>query len=227
MGSALVGTSASANIDVLTGVAFPAGVKAGDVAILPWVFQDTQTFVDPTSHAFTVLGSRDHGSSSCKLRVLKRICNGTESSQSIAGWNNGAFNRQAAGLVVYRGYTDADGIVFLDESTAGTSHDCPSIGTSDGAVDGDHIVVIAADRAATLAASGAPPTTPVPFTQRFSAGIGGSGGTYVNLADDGLLSGRMMPFDPGSFTGMVSSVNAITATVTLRPNAFAAFGVPL
>lgn len=225
----IVGTpdSDSANIAALTGVSFPAGVQSGDVALLAWAMQNTQTFVDPTSHAFSLVGTKDHATSSCRLRVLKRICTGTESSATISGWNNGAINRQTACLVVYRGYVDIDGIVFLDESVAGTSHDCPSIGTGNGAVDGDHIIVVAADRAATLAANGDPPTTPVPFTERITGGSGGTSGTYVNVSDDGLQSGRIMPFDPGSFTNMLSTANAITATIAFRPIPFAAFGIPL
>lgn len=215
MGS-FVGTSANGgNVTALTtansaAITWPT-VQAGDLAILAWTMQNTATPTDPTSQAFTLVGTLDDGS--CRSRVLKRICNGTESG-TITGWSNSIQNRQTAVLFVVRGYSDIAGITSAAEPGTTTAHDCPAIGTGNGAATGDTIIVIGTDRSGATTTA----TPPAGFAKRTTSefGLAAAGGTYTGVADDGLVTAQTMPFDPAAWT-MASGSAAVTWTLALRP----------
>lgn len=187
-------------------------VASGDLAVLSWSMQNTATPTDPTSQTFSLVGTADDGSD--RLRILKRICTGSETG-TISGWSNSIQNRQTAVLTVYRGFSDVSAVVFYQETVTGTTHDCPSIGTGNGAASGDRIVVVASDRSGATTTA----TPPAGFTKRANSefGLAAAGGTYTGVADDGLVTPQTMPYDPASWSGMTSSGTALTATLALRP----------
>lgn len=213
MGS-FVGTSANGgNVTALTtansaAITWPT-VQSGDLAILAWTFQNTATPTDPTSQAFTLFDQVDDGS--CRSRLLYRICTGSESG-TISGWSNSIQNRQTAVLFVVRGFVSFVGTNATEPGTSAT-HDCPSIGTGNGAANSDSVIVIGTDRAG-LTTTATPPTG---WSKRTTSefGTGGSGGTYTGIADDGL-TGQTMPVDPGVWT-MQSGTTSVTRTLALRP----------
>lgn len=195
-----------------TPITWPAGVQAGDIALLAWSFGDsTVTATDPTSQTFTLIAQVTDGN--LKSRLLKRICDGSETG-TISGWSTSLQNRQTAVLYVVRGYSDLGGSVSRQETVTGTSHDCPAITSASGAADGDSIVVIGADRAGSTTAS-----PPAGFSERTGTegAAVGTGGTITTIADDGLSTGATLPVDPAAFTGYVSSGTAVTWTIALRP----------
>lgn len=229
MGSFVHADANGANIQALTGVTWGtagAAAQSGDLALIVWTFQNTLTPTDPTSESWTLVGTTDDPSA--RSRVLKRICDGTESGD-ITGWQCSAINRQSAVLYVVRGYSDVAGAVSFAETTAGTTHDCPQIGTGDGAANGDSIIVAVSER---LTSGTTNATAPSGFTEHTGSefGTGGTGGSYTGVADDGLVTSQTMPFNPAAWTGHVSGGVAVTWTIALRPtgavtgSAVAAFG---
>lgn len=224
MGTFVGASSAGANIDVLTGVSWPAGVVSGDIALLPWTFQNIMTPTDPTSDSFSLVADNQDGSA--RLRCLYRYCNATESG-AITGWENRSggvltANRQTAVLYVARGYQFISGFtVRLEGATALSTHATPQISTTDGfngnfPANGDTIVTITSTRdGATVTV-----TPPGGYQIRTNGQIGlaASGGTHTAVADDGLASAVSLPHTPGAFTGYgTTSANAVTMTIALRP----------
>lgn len=184
MGTFVGASSNTGNVTALTTanstpVTWPT-VQSGDLAILAWSMQNTATPTDPTSQTFTLVGTADKGSD--RLRVLKRICTGSESG-AISGWLNSLQNRQSAVLYVLRGFSDVAAAVFFLELVAGATHDCPAVGTGDGAATGDRIVVIASDRSGSTTTA----TPPTNFSKRTNSEIGvvGAGATYTGVAEIG------------------------------------------
>lgn len=218
MGTFVGASSNGGNLTALTTgnsapVTWPAGVQSGDLAILWWVWGTSAvTATDPTSDAFTLVGNTDDGN--CRTRLLKRVCNGSESG-SLSGWSTSLQNRQTAVLFVVRGYSDVAAAVFRAEPGTSTSHDCPAIATSDGALAGDALLVLAADRAGSVT----PITPPAGFSKRTNSefAASGSGGSLAVIADDGLTDSATLPTDPAAFTGFTSGGAAVTATIALRP----------
>lgn len=214
-----VGTSANGgNVLALTtansaAITWPT-VQAGDLAILAWTMQNTATPTDPTSQTFT-LASPMVDDGSCRSRILKRVCTGSESG-TISGWSNSIQNRQTAVLFVVRGYSDISAIVSASEPGTTTTHDCPSVGTGNGAVNGDSVIVIGTDRSGLTTTA----TAPAGFSKRTTSefGIALSGGTYTGIADDGLTTAQTFPVDPASWT-MASGSTSVTWTLALRRNA--------
>jgi len=228
-GGGTVGTfvhcdSNGGNVTTITGVTWGtagAATQSGDLAIIAWVFLDTETPTDPTSHSFSLALANIAGATDCEGRILYRICDGTESGD-ISGWGNAGTNRQAAILFVVRGYDGISGLTVRDETANSTSHDCPAITTADGfgalsPASGDTTLVFAFDRAASTA-SIAPPSGWATRTASVFAATG-TGGTVVGIADDGLTDASTMPVDPAAWTGFVSSDDAFTVTMSLRPTA--------
>jgi hypothetical protein len=214
-----VGTSANTgNVTALTtansaAVTWPT-VQAGDLAVLAWTMQNTATPTDPTSQAFT-LASPMVDDGSCRSRILTRVCTGSESG-AISGWSNSIQNRQSAVLFVVRGYSAVSAIVSASEAGTSTTHDCPAVGTGNGAANGDSVIVIATDRAGTTTTG----TPPAGFSKRTTSETGsvGGGGTYTGIADDGLTTAQTFPVDPASWT-LTSGSTAVTWTLALRRNA--------
>jgi len=209
------------NVDIITAVTWPT-VQSGDLAIIAWVFLDTVTPVDPTSEAWSLALANVAGATDCEGRILYRICDGTETGD-ITGWTNGGTaNRQAAILFVVRGYDGISGFTVRDETANSTSHECPAITTADGfgalsPASGDTTLVFAFDRAASTAAIAPPSGWSTRTASVFAAT--GTGGTVVGIADDGLTDASTMPVDPAAWTGFVSSDDAFTVTMSLRPTA--------
>lgn len=213
-----VGTSANGgNVTALTtansaAITWPT-VQAGDLAILAWTMQNTATPTDPTSQTFTLVGTLDDGS--CRSRVLKRVCTGSESG-TITGWSNSIQNRQTAVLFVVRGYSDVSAAVSFAEPGTSTTHDCPSVGTGNGAANGDSVIVIGTDRSGATTTATAPTGWAKRTTSEF--GLAAAGGTYTGIADDGLITAQTFPVDPSTWT-MASGSTAVTWTLALRRNA--------
>lgn len=209
-----VGTSANGgNVTALTtansaAITWPT-VQAGDLAIIAWTFQNTATPTDPTSQTFTLYDQVDDGS--CRSRLLYRVCTGSESG-TIAGWSNSIPNRQTAVLFVVRGYVSFVATSATEPGTS-TTHDCPAIGTGNGAATGDSVIVIGTDRSGLTTTATPPSGWAKRTTSEF--GLAASGGTYTGVADDGL-TGQTMPVDPGSWT-MQSGSTSVTRTLALRP----------
>jgi len=216
------------NVDVLTGSTgvswgtAGAAAQSGDLAIIPWVFLNTVTPTNPTSESWTQVLDNTAGATDCRGRILSLSCDGTESGE-ITGWSNGGTaNRQAAILLVLRGYQFISGFAVRDETANSTSHDCPALTTSDGfggnfPANGDTILTFAFDRAASTAAIAPPSGWSVRTNGVFAAT--GTGGTVVGVADDGLTDAASFTVDPAAWTGFVSSDDAFTVTMSLRPTA--------
>ena len=196
-----------------------AAAQSGDLAIIPWVFLNTETPTDPTSESWSLALANVAGATDCEGRILYRICDGTESGD-ISGWSTtGAGNRQAAVLYVVRGYDFISGLSVFDETTNSTTHDCPTLTTADGfggntPADGDTILVFVFDRAASTTAS--PPSGWSTRSVSVFAATG-TGGTIVGMADDSLTDNATFPVNPGAWSGLASSDDAFTVTLSLRP----------
>lgn len=235
MGTFVHCDSNGGNVTTITGVTWgTAGAAAldGDLAIMPWVFLNTETPTDPTSETWDLVHSSVW--QDCEARILKHDCDGTESGD-ITGWSTtGAGNRQAAVLYVARGYQFISGLSVRNESGNTLNHDCPALTTSDGfggnfPANGDTTLVFVFERAGSLSAT--PPSGWAIRTGSVFAATG-NGGTIVGMADDGLLDSATFPVDPGSWALTASTDDCIIVTMSLRPVAgaapsFAAFGIPL
>jgi hypothetical protein len=129
---------------------------------------------------------------------------------------NSIQNRQTAVLFVVRGYSDVSAAVSLAEPGTSTTHDCPSVGTGNGAVNGDSVIVIGTDRSGATTTA----TPPAGWSKRPTSefGLALSGGTYTGIADDGLTTAQMFPVDPSTWT-MASGSTSVTWTLALRRNA--------
>src|SRR6266508_480430 len=200
-----VGSAANgANIATLTGVTWPTH-QSGDLAILAWTFADTITNTTPAG--FTLVGTLDDPS--CRSYVYKRVCDGTESGD--VSLVNSGINRQTAVLVVLRGYSGVDASASRAETVTGTSHACPALTFTNGST----LVVVAAERLTTGTTTA---TAPSGYTKRAEFGTGGTGGTYTQIADDGLATSQTSPVTPPDFTGFVSGGTAVTWTIALTPS---------
>lgn len=220
MGTFVHNDSNGGNVTSITAVTWGtagAAAQSGDLAIMPWVFLNTETPTDPTSEAWSLAVS--NVSQDCEGRILYRICDGTESGD-ITGWSTtGVGNRQAAVLYVCRGYDFISGFKVFNETTNSTTHDCPTLTTADGfggntPADGDTTLVFVFDRAASTTAS--PPSGWATRSVSVFAATG-TGGTIVGMADDSLTDSSTFPVDPGAWSGLVSSDDAFTVTMSLRP----------
>ncbi len=216
MGTFVHCDSNGGNVTTITGVTWGtagAATQAGDLAILFWVFLNTETPTDPTSETWSLVTGPV--SQDCEARLLYRICDGTESGD-ITGWSTtGAGNRQLGILFVVRGYSDISGFLTFLETVNGTTHDCPTLTTGNGF--GALTLVFAADRAGS-AATITPPSGWATRTASVFAATG-TGGTVGGIADDSLTDASTMPVNPGTWDGFVSSDDALTITLSLRPAA--------
>lgn len=224
MGTFVHCDSNGGNVTSITAVTWGtagAATANGDIAIIPWVFLNTETPTDPTSETWNLVVDNTAGATDCRGRILWHACDGTESGD-ITGWSTtGAGNRQAAVLYVVRGYQFISGFSVFDETTNSTTHDCPTLTTSDGfggntPADGDTILVFTFDRAGS-AATVAPPSGWSTRTASVFAATG-TGGTVVGMADDSLTDAATFPVNPAAWTGHVSSDDAFTVTLSLRPS---------
>ncbi len=203
MGTFVNGVANGGNVTTLTGVTWPT-TQSSDLALLSWIFANTVTHTDPAG--LTLVSTAD--TSSGRSRIYKRVCDGTESGD--VSLVNGTINRQTAALVVYRGYSDVAAFASRVESVTGTSHACPALTFPDGC----SLAVVAAERLTSGTTNG---TAPSGYTKRAEFGTGLTGGTYTQIADDGLATAQTSPVTPPDFTGFVSGGNAVTWTIALQP----------
>lgn len=222
MGTFVHSDGAGGNVISISGVDWGtagAAAQSGDLAIISWVFLNTETPTDPTSQAFSLALANVAGSTDCEGRILYRVCNGTESG-AISGWSTtGSGNRQAASLIVLRGYQFISGLKVRNETANNTTHDCPALTTLDGfngnfPADGDTILVFVFERAGSTTA-----TPPAPYSVRTLGVVAatGTGGTIEGVADDGLTDSATFPVDPNSWTLTASTDDCFTVTMSLRP----------
>lgn len=204
-------------------VTWPTGGNApqsGDIAVIAWAMQNTVT---PTTTGWTVPtnGSADSTSGALRMRVMWRVCTGSESGTITLTNSGSVINRQCAVLAIWRGVdntTPIDQIQFLAETTAGTTHACPSVtlGVANAAV-----VAVVGERVSSGTNAWTPPSG---YTEREdSDGVAtGSGGTSCAIADDGLATSRSSGtvVTPGAWTSgnSISTANVVTFTLSLKPS---------
>lgn len=201
----------------LPGLTWPAGVLAGDCALLWWTFSTTNPPTsDPTG--FLLKEAYDANSGSQRVRFYRKVCVGGETG-NIAGLTLPAGTHHHANLVVYRGTHATEPVDTwnkFDETVSGTSHNCPAV-TLGFANCG--IAVAYSER---MTAGNIGITPPTGYTERVdSLGLSqGSGGTSGAVADDGLAVVRAVGtiVTPPPFTAAVATANAVTWTVSLRPS---------
>lgn len=172
------------NAEIITSLSWPAGVQAGDCALLWWTMVASATPTDPSGFDLKQAHLGDSGS--IESRFYRKICDGTESGALNLDAN--AFNRQSAVLLVLRD-TDlvepVDTWAVRDEGSNVTSHSAPQVVT--GATPGCVGVTAVAERAS----SGTTNWT-TSWTERADSTTlaNGSGGTITAVADDGLALNR-------------------------------------
>ena len=202
------------NVANLTGVTWGTGGAAtasGDVAILSWTVSTTHDEV-PSGDTWTQIGSTVDDSS-CRNKIFKRICDGTESGDITLNLPLGA-SRQTACLTVWRGASDVDQQASAVRVGAGTTTDCPSITT--GVADA-LVLIFYADRVTSTVVT----TPPSGYTVRSEFSTGGSAGTTTQIASDTTLTGISRAsgtnVDPSTWTGAVSSDASVARTISLAP----------
>lgn len=200
-------------------------IVAGDLAVLFWAYQSTQTNTDPSG--FTLLANLTSTTGSCATRLFYKICTGSETGNiSLV---NGVANRQSAVLGIYRNAHKSAPIVSGDwtataESVAGTSHASPTetLNVADCGV-----LTFIGERATT----GSTTYSHSAFTKRVDSGTDatGAGGTIVGLADDGMATNRAngASVSPGNWTSSFSTAQCVMWTVMIRPREYEGWGVDL
>lgn len=221
----LVGSGADGgNLQDLTGMSWPAGIRAGDAGVLLWSQQNTFTYA--ASGGFVDVDTQVNGSLQVKLAL--RVCDGTETGAITL--SSSGFNRQSAVLAIYRGLDTARPLAsytYRLESVSGATHACPAVTPPEA----DAVIVTGIGERGSTATSGWTP--PAGYTERGDSGsLGrGSGGTITGIADDGLATARKggAAATPGDWTSTNAFATAIviTWTLALRRPRRAGWGVPL
>lgn len=219
----LVGSGADGgNIQQLTPTSWPAGIRAGDTAILLWSQQNTFTYSN--LGGFSSVDTQVNGSLQVKLCL--RVCDGTETG--AVSVSSSGVNRQSCALAIYRGLDWANPVAawtFAAESTARTAHPCPAVTTPDA----DCVIVSGVGERGTNGSTG----WNTSWTERGDSGMSGwgTGGTITAIADDGLATARPTGADvtPPSWTSSSSFSTAIILTwsVALRRPSATGWGIPL
>jgi hypothetical protein len=204
--------SGSANATTAT-IAWPAGLQAGDVAVLGWTHQSTHTATDPGG--FISRGNAATGAGAGEVRLLTRDCDGSESGLITLGSQSAGVGDKITGcLAVYRSAT-YDTSNSRTETAAGTTHANASVTT--GAAD-CVIVAIIGERSSTGTSAY---TQPSGYTKESEGAQASTGMTITTLADDGLAAGRSSgsTVTPGVWTSAnsFSTQGVATWTVSLRP----------
>lgn len=208
-------SSAGENIKILP-IAWPAGVAAGDVAILCWSSSAAQTTTVPSG--FVRAGSVTT-SAGLRSEVYRRVCTGDEGGSLQL--SSSGINRQSATLVVERGVSGAQPIdVFASrsEAAAGTSHASPPVTT----VRADVIVYRFYSERSTNGTNNAVPGSG--YAERADSGASGwgSGGTITAAAQESPLVSRPAgaTISPPAWTSGngFATANVVTWTVALRPS---------
>ncbi|WP_433225623.1 hypothetical protein [Actinomadura formosensis] len=199
----------------ITNLSWPAGVQAGDCALLFWTMVSTATPTDPGG--FALKQSYDGDSGSIRSRFYRKVCAGTESG-ALTLSTPGTANRQSAVLLVLRAAHATEPVdtwAIRDENANTASHACPGVVTGFAGCVG---VTAVAERAST-GTSGWTTT----WTERADSTTlaGGAGGTITAVADDGLAAGRAQGSTitpPNWVSGnSFASDNVTVWTVSVRP----------
>lgn len=212
MGTFVAGdiSALTTSVTSCTGVTWPSH-SGDDLAILAHGYGDgTNTGTMDANFA----NIADLTDTNLRAVIGKRIpttMTGSESGDATLTTTTGA--RQVGALVAYNGYSDVQQIVNQPETsgTAVTTHACPEITPQRV---GSGFVLIYMDRVSTGNTTATPPTG---FTLREEFGTSGTGGIYLQVADD--LSGThgTTPFTPASWTVSVGSTSAIVFLIELAP----------
>ena len=212
MGAFVAGdiSSLTTSVTTLTGVTWPSHTT-DHLGILAHGYGDS-TNTGTMDSGFTNIA--DLTDTNLRAIIGKRIpsvMTGSESGDVTLTTTTGA--RQVGALAVYSGYTDVQQIVNQPETsgTAQTTHACPAITPQ---VAGSGFVMVYMDRVSTGNTTATPPTG---FTLREEFGTSGTGGIFMQVADD--LSGThgLTPFTPASWTVAVGSTSAIVFLIELTP----------
>jgi hypothetical protein len=224
--SLISGAADGGNIQDLSGMSWPAGIRAADTAVLLWSQQNTFTYTGLAG--FTEVDTQINGS--LQMRLGLRICDGAESGTITL--SSSGINRQSCAMAIYRGLDPVAPLAaysFLAETVSGTTHACPAVAAP--AADADTVIVTGiGERGSTGTSGWTPPTA---YTERGDSGsLGrGSGGTITGIADDGLTSARPggATVTPANWTSTNAFATAITITwsLALRRTRRAGWGVPL
>lgn len=191
---------------------FPAGVLAGDIAVVFWGRLNTGTVAtDPTSVGFASAKVTTKGS--LTRSVYTKVCTGSE-SLSLVTVAVAANERHTATLVVYRDATLGT-IQELSETATDLSHDCPPVTTTKA---NEPVLIAVSERISSGTASY---TVPSGWTKRQEHASVGSGGTTTAVADDlpstpTRAAGTVVT--PGPWVGSgTATPNVVTTAVSLIP----------
>jgi len=188
--------STSDNVSVVTGVSWTGlGHAAGDLALSIWALLTTATTVVQDGALTT---QDDHTDQNLRSFLSERIMTGSESGTLTYSVDGPSINRMAVALGIWRGVGSVGTPIRVTE--AGTAVDLHPFGgsyanqlTVTPTADNATIVLVYSERSSTGNTAGtlAPPTGPGggSATTRVERGTGGSGGTYVQLADFALGAG--------------------------------------
>ena len=212
MGTFVAGdiSALTTSVTTLTGTTWPSH-SGDDLALLAHGYGDS-TNTGTMDAAFTNIA--DLTDTNLRAIVGKRIptsMTGSESGDVTLTTTTGA--RQVGALGVWNGYSDVQQIVNQPETsgTAVTTHASPAITPQR---TGSGFVMIYMDRVSTGNTTATPPTG---FTLREEFGTSGTGGIFLQVADD--LSGThgLTPFTPASWTVAVGSTSAVVFLLELAP----------
>lgn len=195
-------------------IPWPAGTQAGDVALLWWSLQQGTTPTDPAG--FTLKQATD-SSGNVESRFLVRVCDGSESGSITL--TVATANKIGGVLAVYRGVdntTPVDAFASRVETTAGTTHACPTITT----VAANAVTLTAISERGSNSTTSFTPGSGYTLVATATSSL--TGMTTTAVADDGLASGRAAgtSVTPGPWSSdqSFSSSNDVTWTVSLTPS---------
>jgi len=196
--------------DVL--LTYPATIASGDAMLLRYALTGTTvTLVTPSG--WTLLsGPIDKGTTNREY-LLGRVANGTEAGNTLTvSASASSANKRYAQLSAYSG-TDTAPFgtpASFVETTAGTTHAAPTVNVT---TSGCWIVEFAEDRGS----PGSTTLTHGTYTQRDTQVGTGGGAMTVAVADSNGTVAISTTAGGGTWTGTLSTANAILWTVALLP----------
>jgi hypothetical protein len=186
--------STSDNVDTVAGVSFTGlGHAAGDYCAGIWAL-----LIDPTpalDGRFTEIDNDIDQNLNAILFEIASMSGSESGTVSMTTTGTNAINRMSAGIVIYRGVGSRGTIVnFTEGGTADDVHPVANNLSITPTADNAMILLVYSERSSTGNTVGtlAPPThngTSTQATIRQERGTGGSGGTYIQLAEFLLGSG--------------------------------------
>jgi len=198
--------------DVL--LTYPATIASGDAMLIRYAMAGTATTLN-TPAGWTLLAGPIDKSTTNREYLLGRVANGTEAGNTlIVSVAASTAAKRYAQLVAYSG-TDTSPFgtpASIVETTAGTTHAAPTVNVT---TSGCWIVEFAEDRGS----PGSTTLTHGTYTQRdIQVGTGG-GSMTVAAADSNSTVSISTTAGGGTWTGTLSTANAILWTVALLPTA--------